>query len=261
MWDKAWVRSATAIFVVVLLGFLLAYDNTLIDSNGTSRPSQLPAISMGTSPNETPDATPQASVIPTVDVISFQETVVAVMATMPTYTPYPHVRAVEDKVLGDQRREMMWVAQRTVTAMQHLTPILEPQPTPEPPLTPYPGPPTRTASAGTIVYTNICGTDKLISTQNKWRENIGTRIVAVCAGSTYYNPQTLEQDGPPHGALLFEDFDTATNTVLSGPDLYEVPAEVASIIVVDAVGERVTLQADTGALFYFDVATRQWVNP
>ena len=42
---------------------------------------------------------------------------------------------------------------------------------------------------------------------------------------------------------------------------YRTPRRVGPIRVTDAVGERLTLHADEGTLFYFDVPTRQWVTP
>jgi hypothetical protein len=47
-----------------------------------------------------------------------------------------------------------------------------------------------------------------------------------------------------------------------GPvQVYTTPANAGLVKVKDAVGERLTLDAPDGTRFYFDVATRQWVNP
>jgi hypothetical protein len=179
---------------------------------------------------------------------------VAVMQTMPTYTPIPHYPAMEQRVLDGQRRELMEEAQKTVTVMQHLIPILAPQPTPEPPLTPYPlGPPTQTAGAGTIVWTNACTRGKIISAQNEWYTIEGNNVTGVCVGGSY--------TGQPRGQISIDVYDLHTDATISGPDVYTVPATVQWVKVIDAVGERLTFEADTGALFYFDIPTRQWVNP
>jgi hypothetical protein len=61
--------------------------------------------------------------------------------------------------------------------------------------------------------------------------------------------------------VLVEVADATTHAVLQGPDLYKAPGQAESIEIIDAVGERLTLRADDGTLFYFDVPTRQWVNP
>jgi hypothetical protein len=42
---------------------------------------------------------------------------------------------------------------------------------------------------------------------------------------------------------------------------YPTPSKAGVVHVTDAVGERLTLEAADGTRFYFDVATRQWVNP
>ncbi len=44
-------------------------------------------------------------------------------------------------------------------------------------------------------------------------------------------------------------------------DFYITPSKVGPVTITDAVGERLTLQADDGTTFYFDLPTRQWVNP
>jgi hypothetical protein len=257
-WKKRRLVWASAIIVFVAVGLLLAYDKLPASSSDSRLQPQVPVVSISSLSDAPPVATQQAGVVPTVDFIAFQETVVVVMQTMPTYTPPPHYPALEERILAEQRRLLMEEAQKTVVVMAHITPVLAPQPTPEPPLTPFPGPPTRIAGAGVIVESPDC-IDDLIGTRNKWREYIGTRIVGVCAGSAYFNQKTQRPNGPPYGALLFDDYDTATKIILSGPDLYEVPGQVEWVKVVDAVGERLTLQANTGALFYFDVPTRQWV--
>lgn len=181
------------------------------------------------------------------------QTVAAVMDTMPTYTPYPHVPALDDRVQSEQRGELMNAAVKTVIAMPGWVPLITPEPTTTPNLTPFPGQPTYQAGSGFIDENSWCGIDKRIGARNKWREHIGTRIVGVCAGTTYFRPY--------FGIILVEDYDTATNKRLSGPDIYRVPADVLWVEVTGAVGEQVTLKADTGDYFYFDVPTRQWVNP
>jgi hypothetical protein len=94
--------------------------------------------------------------------------------------------------------------------------------------------------------------DKLIISQNRWEEITGTLGILVCAGSTHY---------PPRAQVLIEVDDATTHAVLQGPDLYDAPGQAESVEIIDAVGERLTLQADDGTLFYFDVPTRQWVTP
>jgi hypothetical protein len=42
---------------------------------------------------------------------------------------------------------------------------------------------------------------------------------------------------------------------------YQSPQRNGTIRIVDAVGERLTLRAGNGTVFYFDVPSRQWVSP
>ncbi len=198
-----------------------------------------------------PPLTPELTPIPTTDAPSFRATVYAVMLTLPTMTPYGG--QPDEKTQGSQMEDLYIEAAATVVAMQHLVPILAPYPTPVPPLTPYPGLSTRIAGAGTIIETNLCGLNKLIGARNEWSEIVSNQITGICAGTRH--------SGPPQGQILVQVFDAETNAIISGPDLYTAPAQVEWVKVIDAVGERVTLQADTGALFYFDVPTRQWVSP
>jgi hypothetical protein len=233
------------------LALLLVYGKTLFTEG--QPPPEAAAITMSSPLDATPAATAVPSVVPTVDIVAMQATLVAVVDSMPTYTPYPHVAAVEEKVVGGQRAELIQEAQKTVIAIMHITPVREPPSTPEPLLTPYPGPPTQVAGSGVIVWTNACTRAKKIAARNQWYAVEGNTGVAVCSGTQYY--------GEPQGQISVTTFNADTHAILGGPDIYTVPADVESVAVVDAVGQRLTLEADTGALFYFDVPTRQWVNP
>lgn len=239
------------------LGVITAASIGLILTFTTGSIARNPTMLLGNTRSNTTSfsqATSQPIVQPTIEFLGARETVVAVMNTMPTYTPYPHAPGVETKVVSEQRSELMAAAEKTVISMPDWVPLITREPRSEASETPIvPGPPTRTAGAGIIVENGYCGIDKLIGTHNKWREFIGTKRIGVCAGGTYAHTQ--------HGLLVIVESDSTTDELLSGPDLYQVPANVAWVEVTDAVGERLTLKADTGEYFYFDVPTRQWVNP
>jgi hypothetical protein len=59
---------------------------------------------------------------------------------------------------------------------------------------------------------------------------------------------------------MVETTDTE-GAVIGGPDTYNTPTQAGAVQVIDAVGERLTLKAKDGTLFYFDVPSRQWLNP
>lgn len=230
---------------------------TVVESP-TPRAPYLQAVS--TSPSIAPAANADTSrpvtshepiARPTTDAYSFQATVEAVATLMPTFTPYGG-RPNDPKSEAEQRGELLRQAAATVVTRDHLEPILEPLPTLVPPLTPWPGPATRVAGAGTIIETNACTIHKLTSTRNEWSETIGNQIVGVCAGSAYFGPKRAQID--------VEVFDNITNQVLVGPDVYIVPAQVESVRITNAIGETLVLQADNGDFFYFDVSSRQWVS-
>lgn len=163
---------------------------------------------------------------PTIDASSFQATVQALATLMPTFTPYGG--QPDEKSDAEQRNELLRQAAATVVARDHLQPILEPLPTPMPPLTPWPASVTRVAGAGIIVETNLCSLHKLIGARNEWSETIGNQVVGVCAGTSY--------SAPAHGQILVEVFDKTTNELLVAPSLYTVPAQVEWVKVIDAVG-------------------------
>lgn len=62
------------------------------------------------------------------------------------------------------------------------------------------------------------------------------------------------------GAIMVETTDRA-GAVIGGPITYNTPTRAGFVTVVGAVGERLTLRAEDGTLFTFDVPSRQWVNP
>jgi len=158
-----------------------------------------------------------------------------------------------EKAAMEQDRDTYQRALATTVVLLHLTPITEAIEPTLPPRTPLPGPPRRVAGAGLIIEDPRCGVNtKELSSRNLWRETNGPLLTGVCAGSSYFKPY--------HGQILFEVYDTAAGRHVEGPAIYEVPAPVQWVKVVDAVGERVILEADTGVHFAFDVPTRQWVT-
>src|SRR5438045_5363456 len=89
--------------------------------------------------------------------------------------------------------------------------------------------------------------------ENQWIAHIGDQVVTVLAGSK----SDLRYSDQGIVVVLVEDTNHHT---LSGPDTYETPLRAGLVKVVDGVGQVLTLQAEDGTLFYFDVPSRQWVS-
>jgi hypothetical protein len=91
--------------------------------------------------------------------------------------------------------------------------------------------------------------------QNHWYERLPDRIISVYAGSE-------GSGGDRTQGLLMVIVRTPDETrSLERGQLYSTPSKAGAVHITDAVGERLTLEAADGTRFYFDVATRQWVNP
>ena len=218
---------------------------------GALAPSVATTTSISLSPTVPSSATPVPTWPPTVDVPNLDATIAAIALTLPTATL--DVGRPLNKAIVEQRDELYRRARATALANYTPVPVLRPIDTPIPPLTPWGGPPTQVAGAGIIVQTGYCGLYKLITTRNLWRETTSSTSTIVCAGNTY--------DSSQHAQLLVMIVDASTHAVLQGPDLYDTPAQAESVELIDAVGERLTLRADNGTLFTFDVPTRQWGMP
>lgn len=81
------------------------------------------------------------------------------------------------------------------------------------------------------------------------------RRISMYAGGDGY------MGNPLQGILIMLIASPDGLTPLARGERYNTPTLNGPVQITDAVGERLTLQADDGTTFYFDVATRQWVNP
>ncbi len=239
---QSWVLRSIGLLAISLL----TACGTPAGPATTPPPTALIASPTGVASSPTPVAFP-----PTYDAVAFAVTVGVVEQTMITATPIHGLSP--EKAAREQQRDTDRRAEATTVVLLHITPVLQyPEPT-LPPRTPLPGPPKRAAGAGLIVEDNRCGLDKhQLGSKNHWRETNGPLMTAVCAGTTYFMPYKAQ--------LLVEVDNLDTRRIAEGPDMYDVPAPVLWVRVIDAVGERLILQADTGAQFAFDVPTRQWVT-
>ncbi len=140
-----------------------------------------------------------------------------------------------------------------------------PGPSPVPSLLPTPPAPTtlegetphQIAGAGIIWQETSPHFTKLMHTRNQWveRENQQGNSVLVCAESKF------PREDPQQGIIGVLYLEHDSGTFISGPDLYLTPLRAGAVQVIDAVGERLTLRAEDGTLFTFDIPTRQWVTP
>ncbi len=122
--------------------------------------------------------------------------------------------------------------------------------------------PSQVAGSGIIYNADLVGVGVALDLPsqlgifvNEWDAEINGQYVQVLAG-TKSAPAESEQ---AKGVVVVRISDSHYNIL----DLatYDPPLARGVVRVVDAIGERLTLQADDGTRFYFDVATRQWVNP
>jgi hypothetical protein len=89
--------------------------------------------------------------------------------------------------------------------------------------------------------------------KSSWAELLEDRVVYVDTGGDGY------MGDPTQGLVVVHVI-----TLIRQPtewNLYQTPTKAGPVTITDAVGERLTLEAPDGTRFYFEVATRQWVNP
>ncbi len=180
-------------------------------------------------------------------------TAVAIAATLPTASPLPGWPV--DKAADIQQRDLMGRAYATANALDPTPPGYR---IPHPPTSAVPKPtePMWSAGAG-VIYDEAGPTefDKQVHIVNFWWETMGDERLLVCAG------RTLSLTEPSQGAILIALENAATGSIIGTPQMYPTPSRQGYVRVIDAVGERLTLRAEDGALFYFDVPSRQWVSP
>lgn len=138
--------------------------------------------------------------------------------------------------------------------------------TESPDTSPAPAPGIRTAGAGfvsdeapvmsSIFYSmlNEKG-EKPIHIANEWWKVTGDRSLIVLAGSE------AKRFDPEQGKLVIITVEHKTQKLLINYPTYLTPGRHGYIRVTDAVGERLTLKAQDGTFYYFDLPTLSWANP
>lgn len=192
--------------------------------------------------------------VPTYDFMAFDATVIALVTVLPTASPdvnLPPIKAADEQV-----RDVWDRAARTAIA-QNPPPRPYPwTPPPTPPLTPEELAPHQTAGAGVIwEERSVAPCAKVMAVMNHWVETQSNQEIGVCAGA-----EGARED-PQRGRVAVFTISTSSYAILSGPDLYQTPLRAGPVRLVGGIGEQLTLRAEDGTLFYFDVPTRQWLTP
>ena len=126
-----------------------------------------------------------------------------------------------------------------------------------PPRTAGIGPPHRGAGSGIIIESPQAPLPAASYVgRNEWLEELANWAIAVYAGG-----EKPQQRGGAVTQGVVVVLKEAPNGAFIDGGTYRTPTEAGAVRITDAVGERLTLQAADGTTFYFDVATRQWVNP
>ena len=147
------------------------------------------------------------------------------------------------------------VEQTRVAALK--TPPPPPGPSPVP-VTITPAPiPRRPAGAGNIV-TDFVPPFPAMSyvITSLWYEDVGNQRIFVYAGALRDNPgaNALASQG-----VVIVVVQTLDGGAQPGGGTYRAPGNAGPLRIVDAIGERLVLQSDGGARYYFDIPTRQFV--
>ncbi len=125
--------------------------------------------------------------------------------------------------------------------------------TPAVPRDPYGSLPHRPAGAGTIID-NGDHADKSTVIVNRWVEGSGPDRVIVSAGAYRRLPTELSSV-PAQGFV-----EVASGQPAARPSgIFPTPMRAGTVQIIDATGEVLTLRADDGTLFYFDVAAGKYV--
>jgi hypothetical protein len=121
-------------------------------------------------------------------------------------------------------------------------------------LTPYSTPIHRViptpAGAGRILNSKSRGLGEP-PVRNSWVAEIGSVVIEVAAG--------WSREDETQGLLAIRERNTQTGEG-QGLEIFLSPTNSGALEVVDAAGQVLTLAAEDGTIFYFDVQSRQWVS-
>jgi hypothetical protein len=119
----------------------------------------------------------------------------------------------------------------------------------------------RKAGAGVILEVGLSKFPSYIVVNNNWFTDIGEKRIRVFAGAQR-GDGAKELPKPWHGfvAVVVTSLDGLNNYPDEG-GLYWTPSVEGPLRIVDADGMQLTLLAENGKAFFFDVSSRQYVFP
>lgn len=114
------------------------------------------------------------------------------------------------------------------------------------------------AGSGTIVYGWTVRIDPQSGDPgNAWYENLVNKRLIVGTGALRDYPGELPGASKGFVQVWFENLE---GDVLSVDGMYLTPTKAGLVTIVDAVGERLILKAESGMTFYFDIPSRRFVS-
>lgn len=116
----------------------------------------------------------------------------------------------------------------------------------------------RPAGAGRLIgaFREICGEHNLrCLSLNAWVEKVKDKFVFVYAGRQFNDvTNSLE-------ALVIVDWWSLDGSkLLEGGGVFPAPIPARAVMIVDAIGEQLTLRTDDGKLLVFDVPSQQYIS-
>lgn len=90
-----------------------------------------------------------------------------------------------------------------------------------------------------------------------WYEDTAATRIIVYAGALRDNPGV---EAPASQGVVIVVTQTMESAALPGGGTYLAPGKTGPLHIVDAIGGRLVLQSDNGAMLYFDVSTPQFVS-
>jgi hypothetical protein len=264
LWQK--LLTGAILLVVSLLVAYGVLTNSQSNTNPVSTAANIEQTPTSlatqvTPPTQAPQAT--RALLPTISRRDFNGTVTALVQTLPTTVVDPTFAAQQpDKADALRKSDIYYRAMATVEA-QHDVELL-PSATPVVLLTPWPtttGWSERPMGSGTLIQSHygILGPPcELIRAENYWHKNLAGYEINVCAGSK----RGAGIDAPSPGMVMVRTLYTDRATPGTA-QVYQVPDQAQSVAIVDVDSDGIvfTVQEGYGRRFYFNLATRQWVNP
>lgn len=118
--------------------------------------------------------------------------------------------------------------------------------------------PRRAAGSGVIIFGVPSRISPTVFFQtNTWYEKKVDTYIYVFAGANRAsgNPEDLSE------GAIFVDVLSANREIIPGGGVYPTPVKAGPVTIVDANGEQLTLSTQDGHVFFFNLASRKYINP